>query len=700
MPHTSTWQAFSDRAHRLAERGRTVWRDARSRRGERTHPRTAKTPAAESATKPQAGHRWRPLAWTGGVTATVVLIAVLIAAFWNWDWFRGPIGTWVSAQTHRTVRLEGHIKVHLLTWTPQASVTDVRVSNPQWPKFGDYATFQNFTVRVRLLPLLRGQVDLPLVEIDRPDLKLYSDAQGRSNWSTADNGSEKPLKLPPIQHLIVRDGHVVMTNVRRKFHLTATMQSQEDMPGSGRGEFQLVGDGSINREPFYLRIYGAPLIDVRRDQPYRFEARMVAGPTRLSADGAIDRPFDFGRFHAQLSGSGEDLADLYQITGLAFPNTPPYRTTGQLSRDGDLFRFDHFTGRVGDSDLSGALSVDKVKGRRFLKGTFISRSLDWKDLAQVLGGAPVASKAESPKEKAVAANLSARGRLLPDARLDMTRLRAMDADVRFQATSVKANRLRLSAVKLRARLDRGMLNVDPLTFGFSQGVLAGKVRIDGRGAVPVTDADLELSNYALQNALPLRGGQPVATGLVDGRAHLHGVGASVHEAASRATGTVSFTVPHGQIRQAFAELLGINVGKGLSLLLSKSPKQTDLNCAVADFDVSGGVMRARNIVIDTGVVVSHGQGDVNLGTESLNLRLSGQSKKPRLLRLWAPITVKGTLAHPKLGVEGSAVAAQAGIVGALAVLVHPLAALFAVATPGGAHGANCGALLAHPSQGS
>ena len=175
------------------------------------------------------------------------------------------------------------------------------------------------------------------------------------------------------------------------------------------------------------------------------------------------------------------------------------------------------------------------------------------------------------------------------------------------------------------------------------------MKINGRGSTPVSDADLHLSNYALQNILPIRDGAPVASGIVDGRARIHGVGASVHAAASTATGTVDFSVPHGEIRKAFAELLGINVGNGLSLLLSKSPKKTDLRCAVADFDVKGGLMQAHNITIDTGVVVSRGQGTIDLNNETMNLRLTGKSKKPRLLKLWSPIEIKGSLAGPSEG---------------------------------------------------
>jgi AsmA family protein len=42
----------------------------------------------------------------------------------------------------------------------------------------------------------------------------------------------------------------------------------------------------------------------------------------------VTRPFDLGRFDATLSLQGRDLSDLYLLTGVALPNTPPYRLKG------------------------------------------------------------------------------------------------------------------------------------------------------------------------------------------------------------------------------------------------------------------------------------------------------------------------------------------------------------------------------------
>jgi hypothetical protein len=205
--------------------------------------------------------------------------------------------------------------------------------------------------------------------------------------------------------------------------------------------------------------------------------------------------------------------------------------------------------------------------------------------------------------------------------------------------------------------------------------------------------DFRLRGYPLESIIPARDGVATVTGQALGRAKLEGPGASVHDFAAASKGTISLIVPQGRMRAAFAELLGINVTAGLGRLLSGDDGATEIRCAVADFTVSRGVATARTFIIDTTPVLAKGTGTINLGAETMNLRIDGETKQPRLIRLWSPITVSGPLTAPKVGIDGGAVAGQIGIGGALAALVNPLAALLTFVDPGLAEDANCGALI-------
>lgn len=189
-------------------------------------------------------------------------------------------------------------------------------------------------------------------------------------------------------------------------------------------------------------------------------------------------------------------------------------------------------------------------------------------------------------------------------------------------------------------------------------------------------------------------GEPVIEGQMAARAKLTGYGNSVRAAAGSATGTLTVVAPSGELRQAFAELLGVNISKGLLLLLSESPNRSKVRCAVADFKVTDGIASANRIIVDTDVVLVKGEGTINLRTERLDLRFEGESKKPRLLRLFLPIKVGGPFTRPSVDLETTNALTQGGIGVALAALVNPLVAILPFVDPGLAKDANCAGLIA------
>lgn len=105
-------------------------------------------------------------------------------------------------------------------------------------------------------------------------------------------------------------------------------------------------------------------------------------------------------------------------------------------------------------------------------------------------------------------------------------------------------------------------------------------------------------------------------------------------------------------------------------------------------------MRADNIVLDTGPVVVKGKGTINLATERVDLKFKGKNKKFRLVRVLLPITAKGPIMAPKVGVEAGGAIAQGGAGLTLGSLLSPLAAILPFVDPGLAKDADCAALVA------
>ena len=628
------------------------------------------------------------------VTLLLVLAVVIFLMLFDWNWLRGPVGRWASAKYDREIALQGDLDVNLFSWTPSVIVRDLKFGGPDWAREADTANVERIEASVRLRKLFAGQIEMPLLSITRPNLVLISTEDGRQSWELEPDKPDtgEGMKLPLINQLIIQDGRVSVDAQDRDLTLDAAVTAREAAGADdGQSGFLLTGEGSINGSPLTLRIEGGPFINIRRDRPYGFQATLAGARSRLVADGSITRPFDLGRFTSTLSLQGQDLNDLYLLTGVTLPSTPPYRLSGALTRDDAVWTFNDFSGRVGASDLSGDVRVEAGERLR-VEAELASQRLDIDDLAAILGAETRTNEAGT--QTTVVSSGAGPAMLLPDATLQVDRLRTMDGTLTYRAASVKANDMDVRTVNLGAVLEDGILDLDPVSFAFNRGELNGTARINATREVPYSAIDFRLSGYPLESIVPATGGVAPVTGRALGRARLEGPGASIHRFAAASKGSISLVVPQGELRAAFAELLGVNASAGLLKLLGGDQSRSPIRCGVADFDVSNGIARAKTFVVDTDVVLAQGSGTINLGTETLDLKIDGQSKKPRLLRLWTPILVRGHLSAPSVGVDTGQLVAQAGLTGLLAAVVAPIATLFAFVDPGLAEDANCGALIA------
>jgi uncharacterized protein involved in outer membrane biogenesis len=618
---------------------------------------------------------WR---WSATVLAALLVGAVITLYFLDWNQLRGPIGRWLSQHYGREVRIDGDLAVRLFTWQPKIDVAGLYVGNPAWVKTPQGANLAHGHVELRLMPLLRGKLILPIVQLDRPDLLVVRDAQGRTNW---DSGAEDKTgwKLPPIRRFLVRDGHVVIDDGVRKLHFRGTVNSSEGAPAGGgaKAAFTMTGDGTLNGNRFTAAVQGGPLLHVDESRPYRFTADIHAGQTHVTADGSVTHPFHLDRYNAALTLRGPNLADLYDLTGLVLPRTAAYRVKGNLQRDGTQYRFTAIDGVLGSSDISGDLAVDVAAAVPLLTGRLASRRLAFDDLGFLFGGGKSGPAAASPY-------------LLPDLPLHTERLSQMNAEVDYSAQAVASRDFPLRGFGTHVSLQNAVLDLKPLTFQFPQGRLSGELKIDGRKQVPLTSVDARFTDIHIESFI--KSADKPLSGTLEARVKVSGRGKSVHDAASTANGQVTVAIPGGGMRHTLAEWLGVNVLDAIGLTLAGDRGDTRLRCAVASFDTRNGIMTAQQFVLDTDPVRIDGKGHVNLHDESLNLTLQGHPKSFQLFRVKVPVGISGKLAAPAITIDPKPALVQGGI-GAGLALASPFAALLAFIDPGLARDANCAALL-------
>jgi uncharacterized protein involved in outer membrane biogenesis len=654
------------------------------------------------------------LVWTGGILVAFIAVILLALTLIDWNRMKGPLERFASAKSGRAVTISGDLIVHPWSWTPSATVTGLAIGNPPWEPSRPMAQIDRLTVQLEWLPLLAGDVILPRVRIERPRVYLHREKSGRANWTFAntrptDAPAPPPPDLPVVRDFLIEDGALVVVDEMRKLRFEAKVQAHEKVAQGDEKPFRIEGKGTLNEKPFDLGISGGPLVNLDPDDPYPFDLQIRAGDLRIASSGRVEEPFDLAKLSFDVKASGRDLADFYYLTRLALPNTPPFELSVKVRRDGDRVAVRDIAGTVGRSDLMGELDIDTSRKRPAVSGSLSSKRLVLGDLVASLGGKTRSSKSGSSEDDASPAGSEddagksspsdalAPGvpRLFPVARLQVDRVRGMDADVRFEARAIEAGRVPMKEVFLHVKIDDGVLSLTPFAFELPQGELSGRVRIDATRDEPHTSLDLRVRNVQLDQVKgKAPDARPALGGVLQARAVLAGSGDSVHEFVAKSDGAVTAVLPSGEIRAAFAELTGINVARGLGLLLKGDEERTLVRCGVAEFKVSDGTMRAQHVVFDTEDVLIKGSGEVRLGPEELDLSIKGEPKKLRLLRLRTPVELNGHLRKPSVGVDAGRTLKQGAIAATLSAVAAPIAAILAFVDPGLAEDVNCAALLA------
>ncbi|HEV7431612.1 MAG TPA: AsmA-like C-terminal region-containing protein, partial [Steroidobacteraceae bacterium] len=285
------------------------------------------------------------------------------------------------------------------------------------------------------------------------------------------------------------------------------------------------------------------------------------------------------------------------------------------------------------------------------------------------------------------------GRLFPDAHLQVNRVQGMDAQLTFTADTITAGAVPFTHVSIAATLKDGVLSVHPARFDMPQGRLSGVASIDTHPKVPSVHMDVRATDVELEQ---VKGKAPTATpplgGIFEARAIINGKGDSIRSLMASANGTVTGVIPHGDVRAAFAELTGVDVAAGVGLLLKKPDDRAAIRCGLAQFDIQDGTARADSIVMDTQNVLITGGGQIELGSEKLDLAIEGHPKKLRLVRVRSPIKIKGHVLKPTFELDAGHLAKQGGIAAALGSVLTPLAAILAFVDPGLAKDQNCAQL--------
>ena len=634
----------------------------------------------------------RTLKWTASVVLALVIAAALFVALFGWNWLRAPLEKKVFAQTGRALLIKGELDVALGWPWPRVHARQVSFANPAWAAQADMLTADEVAFSIHLPQLLAQRLKLSELHLVKPLVFLERHADGRKNWlldlnQQNDNARIDIDRLTLDQGVVGYDDTADKTSIRAELSTVSAPAGSKDDSG-----VNFVAKGKFKGLPLVAKGSGDSVLALRDERtPYGLTIDTTVGQTRIQAEGQVTSLIKFSAIDMQLALSGDNLNQLFVLTGIALPATRDYVVQGHLVRKGNTLRYDAFSGRVGSSDLVGWWQVKTGGKRPSLTADLVSNQLTLEDLGPVIGAraghldAAIKAVAQTGSTAAVTPPSK---RVMPDLPFKFANWDSVDAEVKFRAQSMRqASYMPLDALSTHLSLKDSVLTLDPLQFGVAGGQINAVIVLDGRHNPIQAKAQVKLKRLALAKLLPADQKGQASSSQIGGQLNLAGSGNSVGSMLGHANGTVAVLVSGGEISQMTMEKAGLHLWEIFQLTLT-GDKQIKLRCGVADFDVKAGNMHVNTLLFDTEVTTLLGSGNIDLAQEKLDLTLTQKTKNTSPLALRSPIYIGGNFAKPVIQVDRGRMAARA--FGAVALgAINPLLALIPLVDAGPGQDSDC-----------
>lgn len=625
--------------------------------------------------------------------ALLVILGLVLATQHDLNPGRPWINRTVSAAIDRPFAINGNLQLHWVRDVaslhyrfprPQISAEELVIGNPEKIKARggeDFARVKKITAVIDPLPLFGRTVVLPLLDVETAEVVLERREDGRNNWTFGDpNEPSKNLKKrdPKKQWRVapgllrVHNSWVQLDDVKRKLAMRASADSYEQ---GIRWRVQ----GTLNDGPLNGHGMAGSLLALQdKETPYPIAFTLNAADTHIEASGTLTNPSQLAALDVNLKISGTSMAQLYMLTGILLPETPPFSTDGHLhgvlDEYGGTWHYEKFNGKVGNSDLHGTVVVKARATRPLLTAKLTSENLDLADLAPLIG-----ADSNESKERRHAEVRQPPDKLLPIEPFKTDRWRSIDADVKFAGKRIVREKASpIENLEAAVDLTDGVLKLTPLKFGIAGGELTAQVRLDSREAPP--HADIKLRTHALQlkQLFPASETMQPSLGDINGSAELTARGDSIATLAGSASGELRLFMDRATLSKFLLEAAGLNVANAVAAKVF-GDAQIQLNCAAADFNLDDGQMQSEGFVIDTDNTVINIDGGIDLDNEKLDLNVKPHTKGLRLLTLRGPLHVDGTFKNPDVNLDKTTLLRGGGAI-ALGAVALPAALIPLIAT--------------------
>jgi uncharacterized protein involved in outer membrane biogenesis len=627
------------------------------------------------------------------------LLILLLAVLWDWNWLRPLVERQASAALGRAVTLQ-HFDVEP-GWHPRLIADGVAVANPdEFPQGSKLGSIERLAIRIDPWAGFSKRLHLDEIEIVKPLGDLGPGPSGKPNYrfdafakkdEVAGNG--KPLQVE-IGRLTIREGRIHIVEPEFKADFTVSIRTEERKDG-GEPDIHIDADGTYAEAPISARFVGGSVLTLRDPaRPYPVDLRVNNGDTEITLTGKVIEPLTLGGADLKLNLRGNDLADLFPLTGVPLPPSPPYRIAGRFDYADGRFRFRDFSGTYGQSDIAGNLSVAPARDqRRKITIDAHSNKVVWSDLAGFVGGTP--GEADAPKasaeQQAQRQKQAASGKLLPDKPIALPRIRAADLDVTYKVAHIESDKTPVDKLEGHLLMEDGLIRVQPLKLGVGSGSIDASIELDGRQDLIHTVADIDFRKLDFSRIM-----QKVSVfhgaGVVGGKARLDTHGNSLADMLGSGNGDLKLFMTGGDISALLVNLAGLDFGNVLVSALG-IPSRARLRCMVVDLGLKDGQVDTRTMLLDTTEANVVGDGRIDLKAEKIDYRIKTQPKRINVGSMATPIDIVGPLRNPSIRPQAGGLAARGTAAIVLGTLFTPLAALIPTIQLGLGEDNDCVALI-------
>ncbi|HWI86709.1 MAG TPA: AsmA family protein [Sphingomonas sp.] len=631
----------------------------------------------------------------------VLLLAWLVLFVTKGRFLKHTFERVASAHTGRTVKVAGDFNLYFDPFATKFLAEGLTISNPAWASKPDLFRAKLIDMRIATFTFLFGnQSKVNWINLVDGAADMEWNARHDQNTWTFGQTRGKPFQMPLIQRAQIDGTTARYRDPRLQLSVDVAFQAIEAKDSRFARIIRFTGDGFMRRHPFHLWGSQSSPNELLASGENRFEMHADGALSHVDVAGTLQGATVIDGADLSVAARGRNIRDLFDLIGVAVPDTRTYRLKSHLVKQGGEYRFTRITGFYGASDLAGRFTAriptDPTE-RIFLSADLRSRHVDIIDVGPFIGYDAKALAAQGATAAATTQHKrDGVPRILPDAPLRSDSIKLFDAKVTYRIDTIKQPFVPISNILLGLDLDRSLLKLSPLNFDLATGHLSSDIVINARNPAVVTDYDVRLSPTPIGKLLYKSGvAEGGTSGVLTARAKLHGTGNSLRASLASSNGRIAIILPKGSFWTQYIQLSEFDLGVFVQKLLQdKLKKPVQLNCGLIAFTVRDGYAAADPILIDTEKNVMTAKGGFSFKDEALSMAFRADGKKFSLFSGQSPVGIGGHFAAPKMQIITPQLLTRGGAGLALGIVASPLAAILAFVDPGDAKSAACGPVLA------